>query len=130
MMASCKAGPPQDCKLATEKGCSVLDRNSWTSEREALLACLPFSKPERVAGAWVYGFETNLFYEGERASRNFPLRASNTSLDLEADAKMDGHLRIYQVEIIGRRSQCDMGLPRNVVLVDRIISITNVGTLN
>ena len=39
-----------------------------TDRREMLPACLPFSQPEEMKGAWVYGFETNQFYENERAS--------------------------------------------------------------
>lgn len=128
MLTGCNAGPPQDCQVADQQGLQCLNRNAQRSERDALLACFPFSKPERIAGAWVYGFEINLFYERERASPGFlPRKASNTSLDLEADFGLDGRPKVYQLDFIGRRSQCDMGLPSNILLVDRVILKRSVG---
>jgi hypothetical protein len=109
-----------------QQGLQCLERHSGKSERDAFLACVPFSKPERVSGAWAYGFEINEFYEGERADR-LKRGASDTALDLEAEVGVNGRPRVYQVDFIGRRSQCDMGLPSHVLLVDRVISKRSVG---
>jgi len=123
LLTGCEAGPPQDCKVAHVQGPQCLDRNAGKTERDLLLACFPFSKPERIAGAWVYGFETNEFYEGERASpEHLGRRSSNTELELEIELGLDSRPQVYQVDFVGRRSQCDMGLPAHILLVDRVIA--------
>ena len=122
LLTGCAAGPPKDCKLADKQGFRCLDRNAGKSDRDLLLSCFPFSAPERIAGAWVYGFETNRFYEGERASRAHLERESETGLDMRFDLGLDTRPSVYQVDFIGRRSQCDMGWPRNIFLVDRVMS--------
>ena len=131
VLTGCNAGPPQDCKMAGKQALQCLERNDGKSDRDLLLACFPFSKPERIAGAWVYGFETSEFYEGERASpEHLKGRASDTDLELEVELGLDSRPRVYQVDFIGRRSQCDMGLPSNILLVDRVISKRSVAGLN
>lgn len=105
-----------------------------------LLACFPFSKPERMAGAWVSGFETNIFYENERASPTIfdklraPLQNPNaTKHDLEYTAliisgptpgphvPIDGQLRVFQMDFVGRRGKCAVG-PEHQVVVDKVLS--------
>lgn len=115
--------PPQDCKIAEKQAFQCLERNAGKSDRELLLACFPFSKAERVTGAWVFGFETNYFFEGEQASlEHLNGRTSTTELEPGLELGLDTRPKPYQVEFVGRRSQCDMGFPRNIILVDRVIS--------
>jgi hypothetical protein len=115
--------PPQDCKMAEEQGLQCLERNAGKSDRQALLACFPFSPPERISGAWVFGFETNQFYEGEKASAaHLTDSRSDTALDPGLELGLDNRPRVYQVEFLGRRSKCDMGFPRNLILVERVDS--------
>lgn len=114
--------PPQNCKVAEKQAFQCLERNGGKSHREMLLACLPFSKPERISGAWVFGFETNHFFEGEQASLEHKGRTSTTKLEPGLELGLDTRPKPYQVEVVGRRSQCDMGFPRNIILVDRVIA--------
>lgn len=88
-----------------------------------LLGCFPFSKPERITGAWVAGFETNEFYEGEPASASLVnRRVGDTQLAIEIPVRSGPFLQMYQLDFVGRRSLCDMGFPKHIIVVDRIIS--------
>jgi hypothetical protein len=103
-----------------------MERFEGQSDRKLLLACLPFAPPERIAGAWVTGFETNEFYEGERAAPSLIHRnVGHTQLEIdEAKGPVEPTPRLYQMEFVGRRSQCDGGFPRHTIIVDKIISKT------
>ena len=125
-VAACQAGPSQDCEIAGKQAVECSERNSQ-SDREMLLSCLPFSKPERIGGAWADGFETNEFYEGQRASVSLVNTAiGDTQLQMsDKDGLAEGQgpaVIVYQIEVIGRRSRCDMGFPRHVIVVDKVIS--------
>ena len=88
-----------------------------------LLGCFPFSQPQRISGAWVSGFETNEFYEGERASRSLiNKQIGHTELEIGNVAPVGPYPTVFQMEFIGRRSQCDMGSPRHIIIVDQVIS--------
>ena len=90
-----------------------------------LLACFPFSKPEKIAGAWYVGFETNVFVEGQEAKAGEPPDEGKlASLEYGSDLPNDGRLRALKVQFIGRRSECPMGLPDRMIVVDRMISRT------
>ena len=93
-------------------------------DREMLLACFPFSKPEKIEGAWYYGFETNMFYEGKHASLGDlgVNSAGETSLQYDPHLPNDGQLRVLQIQLVGRRSRCPMGFPNHIIFVDRVIS--------
>ena len=109
-------------------------------DREMVLACFPFSKPETIGGAWVFGFEANSFYEGERASLEtvqkyvIPPTAKsltaekNTTLVFNPDLPIDGKLRVFQIEFVGRRGMCPLGREREIV-VDRVLSRTLKGAV-
>jgi hypothetical protein len=106
-----------------------------------LLACFPFSKTERMSGAWVVGFETNSFYEGAKASADY-LRFERTPNPDPGDVRVthhatlvlepksgpalpdDGKLRVLQVDFIGRREKCPILPPDHTIIVDRILSAT------
>ena len=115
--------PPQDCKIAGKEALRCAERNDGRGDLDVLLACFPFSKSEPVVGAWVFGFETNHFFEGEQASpEHLKGRVSATGLEPGLELGLDTRPKAYQVEFIGRRSRCDMGLPSNIILVEKVIS--------
>jgi hypothetical protein len=88
-----------------------------------LLACFPFSKPETIKGAWYYGFETNVFLEGKHASPDRGFNSEgDTNLQYDPHLPNDGQLRVLQIQLVGRRSQCPMGFPKHIIVVDRVIS--------
>jgi hypothetical protein len=92
-------------------------------DREMLLACFPFSKPQKIAGAWYVGFETNAFVEDQEAKAGEPPEDGKlASLVYASDLPHDGRLRALQVQLIGRRSECPMGYPDRIIVVDRMIS--------
>lgn len=121
--ASCGASPPQGCSLDGKQVLKCAAEHDQDSEGEMLVACLPFSKPQLITGAWVYGFEHNSFFSGKRASakllRSFPI---GTELEVKHSIPDDGRLRVFQVEVIGRRSLCDMGFPKHIIVADRVLS--------
>ena len=101
-----------------------MDKNKAKGERAMLLECFPYSKPERIEGTWYYGFELNAFYEGTHAPSAYlglpgPV---DTGLEYDPHLPVDGDVRVLQMELIGRRSQCPMGLPERIIVVDRVIS--------
>ena len=121
--AGCGQGAPQKCEVAKAQGFECLERHRGKSDRQMLLGCFPFSPPERITGAWVHGFETNEFYEGDTASRELINRAvGDTQLEVDGSEQLGARLRVFQIDFVGRRSQCDMGFPRNIILVDRVSS--------
>jgi hypothetical protein len=121
--AGCKPSPPRDCATARRKALQCLSHRYPGGNHEALLACFPFSKPERIEGAWVEGFEHNQFFEGQRASAaQLRSEAYGTQLETDMPTPSDGRLRAIQVQFIGRRSLCDMGYSPNVIIVDRFMS--------
>jgi hypothetical protein len=109
-----------------------------------LLACFPFSKSERMSGAWAVGWETNSFYEGGKASPDY-LRFERTPNPDPRDARVtkhaklflapksgpvlpqDGKLRVLQIDFIGRRESCSIVPGEHDIVVDRIVSATLIG---
>jgi hypothetical protein len=121
-LGSCQPGPPQDCKVAAEQAMRCMEVYRGKSNREMLLGCFPFSSPERIAGAWVTGFETNEFYEREQASPALiHKRVGDTELHIEGESA-PATPTVFQMEFLGRRSQCATGFPRHIILLDRVIS--------
>ncbi|MEO5773351.1 MAG: hypothetical protein ABIQ32_04440 [Sphingomicrobium sp.] len=128
-LASCNNAPPQDCAVATKQVLSCFDKYRGASDRELSLSCLPYSPPTRIAGAWVVGFETNMFFEGVEASPKL-LTATNSPDALQqagVHLPNDGELRVLKVDLIGRRSKCRIGWQRDII-TDRIISARIVAT--
>ncbi|MFL6861937.1 MAG: hypothetical protein ACJ8DZ_02945 [Allosphingosinicella sp.] len=123
-VSACHAvAPPPDCRLVARQAPKCLLSHRRADERALLLGCFPFSAPETITGAWVHGFETNEFYERVPASaRLADRRGSDTALETEAERPDDERIRVWQVTLVGRRSQCDMGLPPKVIVVDRIVA--------
>jgi len=90
-------------------------------DREMLLGCFPFSSPERIKGAWVHGFETNEFYEGSVASPALINKSvGDTELEIDEADRPVSLPKVFQLDFVGRRSRCDMGFPRHIIIVDRI----------
>ena len=122
-LASCSSDPPRDCEVASKQALQCLERFRGKTDRELLLGCFPFSLPQRVAGAWVSGFETNEFYEGKKASPSLIHKAvGDTGLQFQMMENHGPSIRVYQIEFVGRRSQCEMGFPHHTIVVDRVIS--------
>ena len=116
-------GPPRDCEAANKQGIQCTNRHA-NNGREMLLRCFPFSEPERIRGAWVAGFETNEFYEGEQVSGSLiGKRVGDTQLEIDIQLRRPGPFpQMFQLDFIGRRSLCDMVFPNHIIVVDRIIS--------
>ena len=93
-----------------------------SNDRTTLLACLPFSKPGKISGAWVRGFEMSGFFEGQRASASLA-SATESAPELQSQDQLpvDGKLWVFQVTFIGRRSTCALGTKPTIV-VDRVLS--------
>ena len=125
-LASCDASPPRDCSVAGKQALQCMSKFGNAHDREMLLACFPFSKPERIEGAWYHGFELNAFYEGAHAPSAYQGLPGpvGTGLEYDPNLPVDGNVRVRQMELIGRRSQCSMGLPEHIIVVDRVISST------
>ncbi len=122
-VAACQAGPPRDCEVAGKQGLECIERYRGKSDSKMLLGCFPFSKPERIAGAWAHGFETNEFYEGQRASASLVNKGvGETQLQIEGVQSGGPAVRVYQIEVIGRRSRCDMGFPHHIIVVEKVVS--------
>src|SRR3954465_1190915 len=66
-LAGCSAAP-LNCQAVLKRGASCALQQRGTLERGTLLACFPFSKPQRITGSWRSGFETNEFYDGKAFS--------------------------------------------------------------
>jgi hypothetical protein len=123
-VSACHAvAPPPDCGLVAKQAPNCLLSHRGEDDRAVLLGCFPFSAPETISGAWVDGFETNDFYEHVPASARLAYgRGSDTALETEAKRPDDERIRVWQVTLVGRRSQCDMGFPPKVIVVDRIVA--------
>ena len=122
VLSSCQSGAPQDCEVADAEALQCIERYRDKSDREMLEGCYPFSPSERIAGAWVTGFEINEFYEGAQASADLVHKqVGDTALEIESVKKRRPTPTIYQMEFLGRRSLCDMGFPRHVIVVDRVL---------
>ena len=129
-LAACRSGPPENCEVANQQGFECSERYRDRSDRELFLACLPFSRAERIAGAWVTGFETNEFYEGQRASSSLIHKSiGHTQLIFAEQGSPVPSTTVYQMEFVGRRSKCDMRFPRHHIIVDRVISKVRVASL-
>jgi hypothetical protein len=125
-VAACQAAPPKDCTVAHKQAQECMGRFHSGQDRQMLLGCFPFSKPEKIEGAWYYGFELNSFSEGARATPRdvAPPVGGDVSLEYDPHLPIDGRVRVLQMQIVGRRSQCPMGLPDHIIVVDRVISST------
>lgn len=125
-LAGCQSSPPRDCNQAEKQALQCMERNHGKDGRELLLACFPFSQPERIAGSWAMGFELNAFHEGKRPAASLAFEGSDTELEIApeketAESLDDGLPKLFEVEFVGRRSQCDMGIPRHIIVVDRLV---------
>lgn len=122
-LGSCVESPLPNCNPSREEAFGCLERHRGKSGREMLLACYPFSKPERIEGAWVAGFETNEFYEGEPVSESLVgKRVGDTQLETEIPVRSGPFPQLHKLDFVGRRSLCDMGFPKSIIVVDRVIS--------
>jgi hypothetical protein len=121
MLGACHAGPPRDCAVVIKQAGNCISRFKAGDDRDMLLSCFPFSKPQNINGAWYVGFETNVFLEGQRAKAGVPrFGAGHTELEYDDRGPNDGRLRAFDVRLIGRRSECPMGYPEQKIIVDKM----------
>ena len=125
LLAGCGSRVPQTCKPSPKQTSECMARHKG-NDREMLLSCFPFTRPQRIAGAWITGFETNEFYEGAVASRSLiNSQVGDTELEVEIP---QAHLaipspKVFALDMLGRRSNCDMGYPHHIIVVDRVLGI-------
>jgi hypothetical protein len=124
-LAGCSAAP-LNCQAVLKRGASCALQQRGTLERGTLLACFPFSKPQRIIGSWRSGFETNEFYDGKAFSTGqWPGGTSTTSqteLFIGENGDYSAYDGFFRVDLMGRRSVCGMGLGRDIIVVDRLIA--------
>jgi hypothetical protein len=84
-------------------------------------ACIPYSKPRRMTGVWLTGFEFSGFYEGAQEYADVATQGETIEDDtwlsptVEADIALrsirplqtEGALHAYSIEILGRRTLCE-----------------------
>jgi hypothetical protein len=94
------------------------------TDRQKLLACLPFSEPQEIRGLWLYGFEQNVFLEGLTVSTLDERKPPRTYAQLQSydpHLPLDGRSSMLQMKLIGRRSLCPI-FPGEWIVVDRVLS--------
>ena len=136
VLAGCNASPPQDCAVANapKRAIECLEQNATKNEREQLLTCFPFAKPEMMEGLWIIDLERSSFYENAKVYSPTLERANDVWLyvDDELRRKVErqfGPSQRLMVAFIGRRAKCDgpwghMGMSPKAVVVERLVSIS------
>ena len=139
---------PAECKALIEKIAYVrrchpgVDPNSenWifeVSDENSVgkFKCMPYSRPERLAGVWVVGFESSNFYPNASSYEETLSLPEGTWLDADepvpqevTDAGQGAGTRAYSIEFVGRRSLCEwiyghMGVSPREVVAQRIVSL-------
>jgi hypothetical protein len=133
------AGSGLSCQAATApvqlQHC--IAQHGQLNDREAQLACLPFSQPAHIKGVWVIALENSSFFEGAASFSPGMLQTIETWLEPDqwrpehARSAQGERVRAYVVEFVGRRSLCrggfgSMGVYPHEVLADRFTSIREV----
>ena len=115
------------------------EQNRANGEAASLVACLPFSERLVTSGIWVVGFEKNDFFEG-RGARLPPadvMWKQSTGASLIVDDKVQEkvapagpHVYALQVEVVGRRALCPVGvLNAYPIAVQQLKIMRRIGTL-
>ncbi len=123
-----------DCRAAAAKLDGCVKANMDKGARTLLLTCIPYSKPQRIAGTWAGDFEFHPFFDGQevtvdRALSN-PQPATRLSEDPELATNAAGipQTTVKYIEFDGRRPLCDLTPGETVLVVDRIVSARTIGT--
>jgi len=129
LLALVSCGEPDlvDCtKLNTAETLSCMERNEAQGEPAMLLACLPFSSPEKIKGVWILGFEKNDFFAGEWPDEPPPVgRVSHTEVVVSKERlerlRSSAPYDALWVELTGRRSLCRFtGLTPHLIVADNL----------
>ena len=113
-IAACTNQEQIDCTsidLPTIERCH--QKNQGKGEVAALVACLPFSPPLKTSGVWVVGFEKNDFFEGRPSPPPNVIWTDSTGAELLVDEKIfkpRNDTEALQVELVGRRALCPLGV--------------------
>ena len=117
-----------DCGAAEARLDACLGANAAKGSRAFLLACIPYSKPQRIAGTWAGDFEYNVFFDGQQVTVDRALSAPTPSVvlegapDLEKDSAGRKQTTVEYIEFDGRRPLCNLDPGHTVLVVDRIVS--------
>jgi hypothetical protein len=123
-----------DCRAAAAKldGCvkATIDKGV----RVLLLTCIPYSKPQRIAGTWAGDFEFHPFFDGQEVSVDRALSNPQPLTILSDDPQQATNsvgipqTTVKYIEFNGRRPLCDLSPGETVLIVDRIVSERIIGT--
>ena len=117
---------PLSCDAPPLEIRKCIDRWHQVSDRAMFLKCYPFSGPEHFKGVWAFGFETNIYVDGESpTTKLIEEKLGDTELVMDREPVGPfpaGFARTFAIEFVGRRSLCEMGFPHHYIVVDRVIS--------
>ena len=122
LLASCEPARVDCGRYETPATLSCMDKHEAKGERAMLLACLPFSQPEKVSGVWVTGFERNAFFEGRHlADGSILTEDSDTELVAEEAVRSNERYHALEVELTARRSVCPFTkITPHLIVADRM----------
>jgi hypothetical protein len=105
-----------ECKALTERN-AFLQRcfgGHFADENYVgALKCMPYSRPERIKGIWVVGFESSAFHPGATSLQQISDGSDRIWFDTDyktpeiVAAGQGAGTRAYLVELVGRRSLCE-----------------------
>jgi hypothetical protein len=96
--------------------------------RATYLACIPYSKSQRIAGTWAGDFEYDPFFDGEKVTfeRAFSQHSPFTTLSPDPElARNSAGVRqktLKYIEFDGRRPLCKVPNSPPVFIVEHVVS--------
>lgn len=120
-------------KAQNKQQAQCASARSGADDASTMLRCFPFGPAERIAGVWFDGFETNDFVDKAiRAPLVWHVRQPWTLLQFHKNQgqryfdRNGGALRVFRVVFIGRRSVGKLLQYKQVVVVEKLLSITRI----
>lgn len=128
VVAGCSPERVTECPPAGSKQLMRCAERHQGSETSMLLACLPFSKSERIRGQWFFDLEYSGFIEkpGQEPDETWLYIHPDLRRKVEWDTPPGNPVTI---EFIGRRSMCDgagyghFGMTKRAIVVDRVLKM-------
>lgn len=131
--AECKALTARDAFLKRCFGGDLKEGN-YVGD----LKCMPYSRPERMAGVWLVGFEASAFFP--EASTYADVKGTPAKIWLQAEpplpkevisARQGAGTRAYAIDLVGRRSLCDFhyghfGMSSQEIIAERLVAIREI----
>jgi hypothetical protein len=122
-----RKAPSLDCEVAEREFFACMDATERTNE---CLKLIPFGQPEQLTGIWIFGSESNQFFENQTAvPHNYWLDdGPMISLMIEGSSLADlvsgsSDSFVVDVSFVGRRELCDLdNSPYSNTVVDRVVS--------